>query len=171
MSTTGCVYYVRISTNTEQIQYNLSTNHYFRNWCFWTMVCGKCGSTGHNSRTCKATEAVVASYRPKKPKQSKKKTNASKKKKKPGKVVDSSKLVYVLFDLETNGLSRYYNDIVEISASVLDTTSAFYSKCRPVSSVGYSEKIHGLSDAVLKKEDLFDVVGGKFMNWLETNVN
>ena len=92
-------------------------------------------------------------------------------KKKP--ILDISNIVYVIFDLETNGLSRHYNDIIEISATVTDETGTptgvpFYSKCRPVAPVGYSQSIHGISDAMLKNEKSFDIVGKNFMEWIQT---
>lgn len=60
-------------------------------------------------------------------------------------ILDLSNIVYILFDLETNGLSCHYNDIVEISATLADESGApitepFYSKCRPVRPVGYLQK-------------------------------
>ena len=130
------------------------------------MVCGICNSADHNRRTCpfnvdkdgRKVQAKVARKR--------------KKKVKKNPILDISNIVYVIFDLETNGLSRHYNDIIEISATVTDETGAptgvpFYSKCRPVAPVGYSQSIHGISDAMLKNEKLFDIVGKNFMEWIQ----
>ena len=74
-----------------------------------------------------------------------------------------------MFDLETNGLGRHYNDIIEIFAMVTDANgtaspNSFYSKCKPMRGVGFLEKIHGISNDMLKNEKLFDVVGQKLMD-------
>ena len=49
------------------------------------------------------------------------------------------------------------------------SANSFYSKCKPTMGVGFSEKIHGISNAMLKNEKLFDVVGQEFMNWVDVN--
>ena len=137
------------------------------------MVCGKCGGTRHNSRTCTAADDVIQRNKSKK-------TEAEKKQKKKNKIVvvnDPKNLVYCLFDLETNGLSKFYNDIVEMYALLTDFNGAsivekpFYSKCRPMGKVGFTEKIHGLSDEMLSTEHLFDIFGVNFIKWLKDNTN
>ena len=86
-----------------------------------------------------------------------------------------SNIVYCLFNLETNGLGKHFNDIIEMYAlltstdGIATTHPPFYSKCKPMRGVGYTEQIHGISDKMLLTEKLFDVVGANFMHWLNLN--
>ena len=78
-------------------------------------------------------------------------------------------IIYCIYNLETNGCSVYYDDIIEMYALLIDKkinqiTDPFYSKCRPVKSIGYTEQIHGISDEILKNEKLFDVVSQQPMS-------
>ena len=108
------------------------------------MVCGNCGKKGHNRKTCPLlciTDSVATKKKGKKTKKKKKGKNLKK--------VDSSKFIYVVFDLETTGFSKHYDDVVEIFAEITSpegvaTNTSFYSKIRPMNKVGYTEKIHGL---------------------------
>ena len=95
-------------------------------------------------------------------------------KKKVVKKIDSTHIVYIILDMKTNGLNRHYNDIIELSATYVDNTGVvmpnedtFHCRCRPMKSVGHTQKNHGISDDMLKDEELFDVVGPGFMEWLK----
>ena len=75
-------------------------------------------------------------------------------------VVDDANLVYCLFDLETNGLGRNYNDIVEIFAMLTDAVGValpgnFHSRCKPMRGVGFTSNIHGIKDEMLENKQLF----------------
>ena len=133
------------------------------------MVCNKCGGIGHNSRTCISIDGSVHVPKTKK---TKNKKSLSKKEKS----IEISETDFSNLDLETDGFSEHYHDIVEISAKLISTNgiiiySSFYSCCRPIGKVVFTAKIHGLTDEILKSKFLFDVVGKNLMQWIKQEMS
>lgn len=94
--------------------------------------CGLCRQTGHNRRNCPSAGAGPS-------------TAAIEEKQPPG---DQPKLKYFVFDLETTGLSRQRNEIVDIAVKLLDGKVVLDTLVKPAVpiSAGCSEAIHGISD-------------------------
>ena len=121
------------------------------------MVCNKCGNIGHNSRTYMSTTEEIELYS--KQKTTKKHQKKKEKKKTDNIVVNLCAITYCLFDFEMNGLGKHFNDIIEMYAlfvnadDIATTYPPFYSKCKPMRGVGYTQKIHGISDKMLVSEN------------------
>jgi len=84
----------------------------------------------------------------------------------------------ILFDLETTSLSTATAEIVEIAAIAFDydsrtrgapkIVSEFSSLVKPVFNNPAAVAIHHISDAMLQEEASIDVVGNRFLKWLDT---
>ena len=96
--------------------------------------CGICGQTGHNRRHCPQQDDATGTTTPQAPTtqpyvaQTDTQTRT---------VVDISRLVYFMFDLETTGLSSSSHTIIEIACVVLDNhgtglSDTFSELVRPV---------------------------------------
>ena len=90
-------------------------------------------------------------------------------------VAKQTKVLRCIFDLETTGLSRKKDDIVEISAQLmiekeLLEEGLFHSLVKPRMKIPMdASAIHGITDERVERYPTFDVIGQKFMDHLETN--
>jgi DNA polymerase-3 subunit epsilon len=74
---------------------------------------------------------------------------------------------FVVFDVETTGLSTRDDRIVSIAAIDVHTGRSFYRCVNPAVPVSRSAAaIHGLSSATLSAKPKWDVVGRAFWKWL-----
>ena len=81
------------------------------------MVCGICGCKTHKRRTFPHKVAIdggdaVQKFTRKKRKKKNKKSGKNK--------IDVSNILYVVFDVETNGFSKNHHDIVDMYATFVD---------------------------------------------------
>ena len=76
---------------------------------------------------------------------------------------------FTVFDIETTGMSRMYDRIVEIAALRIDvdgTESRFSSLVNPRRRIPYSaSRIHHITDAMVAGAPGFEVVGAEFMKF------
>ena len=92
-------------------------------------------------------------------------------------VLDLNLCIYVVFDLETTGLSRERHHIIEIAASILDCNGVqlpegtFSSLVLPLSKIPHLITIiTGISNEDVSKEQHFDKVGNDFLIFIKQNV-
>ena len=78
----------------------------------------------------------------------------------------------IFLDTETTGLSAQKDRIVEIAAIEVDDdlrpVKVFHAYLNPCQPVGYSERIHGLSDDFLKDKELFSDIANELVCFLNT---
>jgi DNA polymerase III epsilon subunit-like protein len=87
-------------------------------------------------------------------------------------------MISICFDLETTGVDTRTCEIVELAAVAFNydartrggprIVSEFSSLVKPVFNDPGAVAIHKISDAMLKREDGIDVVGQRFLEWLDT---
>jgi DNA helicase II / ATP-dependent DNA helicase PcrA len=80
----------------------------------------------------------------------------------------------IVFDVETTGLDRERDEVVEIAARRLDRgeiSGEFHAYLRNTTPVGSSERVHGFSDAFLanRGEDAFEVYV-RFFEWCADSI-
>ena len=131
--------------------------------------CGICGQTGHNRRRCPErgcqTETTTPQAQQTQP-------YASQTASQNRTVVDITRLVYFVFDLETTGLSRSSHTIIEIACVALDNhgnelPEKFSELVRPVRPIPPAiSQMTGITNDQVKDAPLFDRVGHSFINFL-----
>ena len=93
---------------------------------------------------------------------------------KQGKRVDNYISDYVLFDLETTGISCINDEVVEISAlkvrngKVVDTFSTLVNPGRPIPE--RASMVNGITDEMVAGSPGFEEVLGKFLDFIEDDV-
>ena len=84
--------------------------------------------------------------------------------------------MYVVFDLETDGLSRERNHIIEIAGQILDPLgnpygNSFNSLVNPLSKISYLiQNITGITNDDLKGQPLFNEVASDFFKFIMTTI-
>ena len=84
------------------------------------------------------------------------------------------KVVYYVFDIETTGMSKTADRIIELSAIAVNARGDVYGKefskrigtTVPINP--RAQAVHGISDEDLETELDFSVVGVEFVNWMES---
>ena len=76
---------------------------------------------------------------------------------------------YVVFDVETTGLSVRDDRIVSLAALDMHTGREFFAHVNPAVPVSRAARdVHGLTDAFLSRKPAWDAVGRRFWRWLES---
>jgi uncharacterized protein YprB with RNaseH-like and TPR domain len=132
-------------------------------------MCTKCGKLGHDATNCKGKKRKQKIRRQGVPKKSKKTIEAEALQMMQS-LVNFSKCIYFVIDLETTGFHRVRNRIIEIASVSLDkdgtviTGSQFDSLVNPKQDIQpiITELTH-ISEDMIKNKPSFDIVGVDFV--------
>ena len=147
---------------------------------FNLQLCGLCQKTGHNRRTCTVGQSTNPNLSPQNtvlhssvPRKAITTPERSPKKHKMTHQYISESTLYVVFDLETTGLSRNKDKIIEISAEILDENShiipdgKFHSLVKPKIKISsFITSLTGISNEDVSTANDFGLVGKDFLHFL-----